>query len=395
MPVLLYSYILTETIVPFLASLLVLGGILFLGNILPLFDLIIEFRVGFADFIRLCFYLVPSLLLFAVPMSSMLGVILCFSRMVTDNEIIALKSVGMGTNNLLPPVALFALISAALTLYMGTALIPASTVATEKLLFKIASEKFDQGLKENQFSQAIGKVVFYIDRISPDSRRWQGVYLSDAREGGSPTIITASAGRFKARPEQLLLEVILEDGTIHHTAVQNQNDEISETIQFDRYSLSFPLQHPEFLQRDKASAFGKKGMTQEELLAFARKQGHEEEEAISKLIEYHKRLVLAAGCFLLTILALPLAIRSRPGSRAVALPFGLLLFIVYYVILTGAKAAAENGMDIALSMWTPNALFAILAIYLLATKDKMSESPLERILRPFTSLWVNRTSRKK
>lgn len=396
MPFLLYSYILTETIIPFLASLLILGSILFLGKMLPIFEMIIEFGVNFPDFLRLCIYLTPSLLLFAIPMASMLGVMLCFSRMVADNEIIAFKSVGIGTNNLLPPVALFALSTAALTLYMGTGLIPASTIATEKLLFKIATEKFDQGLKENQFSQGMGGVVFYIDRLATDSPRWQGVYVTDTRDSSNPMIITATTGKFTPKPEELLLQVILEDGSIHRTAANEQGETISETIQFDRYSLHLPLQYPQFLEKDKAAAFGKKGMTQQEILEFAEKHESDNEEVISKMIEYHKRPVLAVGCFLLTVLGLPIAIRSRPGAKAVALPFGLLLFILYYILLTGAKTLAESDLGVAVSMWSPNLLFGIFTVYLLATKDKQSqESLLDYLLWPLVFIvnWIKRSKK--
>ncbi|MFO7761282.1 MAG: LptF/LptG family permease [Thermodesulfobacteriota bacterium] len=394
-PILLYSYILTETIIPFLASLLILGNILFLGKLLPLFDLIINFRVNPLDFLKLCIYLTPNLLLYAIPMASMLGVILCFSRMVADNEIIALKSVGIGTNNLLPPITVFAVVTAALTLYIGTGLIPTSTIATEKLLFKIATEKFDKGLKENQFGQGIGKVVFYIDRIKPDSHKWQGIYLSDTRDSRNPMIITAARGQFTAKPEQLLLQVTLKDGSIHRTIQEEPGKELSETIQFEKYSLNLPLRYPQFLDSDKSVAFGKKAMTQKELLAFAEKHEPGNEEAISKMIEYHKRLVLAVGCFLLTVLGLPLAIRSRPGAKTVALPFGLVLFILYYILLTGGKAAAEKNAGIAVSMWTPNLLFGILTVYLLATKDKKSESLLVScILRPLTHIY-NRIKQRK
>ncbi|MFP3983443.1 MAG: LptF/LptG family permease [Desulfurivibrionaceae bacterium] len=385
MPFLLYSYILTETLIPFFASLLILGGILFLGQMLPLFEMIVELRVGLDDFLRLCFYLLPNLSLFAIPMASMLGVILCFNRMVADNEIVVLKSSGIGSNNLLPPVALFGLVTAAFTFYTGTALIPASTIATEKLLFKVTSEKFDQGLKEGEFSEGTGKIVFYIDRIAPDSNKWQGVYVSDMRDSSNPVIVSASSGRFKAVPDNLQLQVILEDGAIHYGGQDKNNNQVSETIQFEEYFLTMPLQYPQFLTGDKDTAFGKKGMTQEELLTFAEKHGPEDEETISKMIEYHKRLVLAVGCFLLTVLGLPLAVRSRPGARAVALPFSLLLFVFYYILLTGAKAAAESGMGVAISMWSPNILFGIFAVYLLSTNDKLShEALLDYIFWPLT-----------
>ena len=140
---------------------------------------------------------------------------------------------------------------------------------------------------------------------------------------------------------------------------------ISQTVLFKDYTLNFPLLHPQLAAEKRAGGFGKSSMSQKQLLQFANKYTSTLDRATSLLIEFHKRLVLAAGCFILSILAVPFAMRNKPGQRALGMPLGLSFFILYYISFTAAKVASESGLPVGLSMWTPNFIFALLAIYLL------------------------------
>ena len=70
---------------PFFASLVILSGVLFLSKMVPFLDIVLDLGIGFADFLRLCAYMTPNLLLFSLPMTGMLAVILCFSRLSNES----------------------------------------------------------------------------------------------------------------------------------------------------------------------------------------------------------------------------------------------------------------------------------------------------------------------
>jgi lipopolysaccharide export system permease protein len=320
--------------------------------------------------------MLPNLFLFVIPMASMLGVIICFSRMVNDNEMIAIKAAGIGLYRMLPPVVIFAVCTTLLTGYAATKLIPSSTVALEKLFISLANDKFTKGLTEKQFSEGIRDVVFYINDIDKDTGQWQGVYVSDNRDKENPRIIIASTGSFTGYPDKLFFTVRLNNGSMHLA-----NGATSQTVQFQDYTLNLSLLHSRFTSGKDAVDFGKKAMSQKQLLTFAKKHKSKPDKIIPKLIEYHKRYVLAAGCFILSILGIPFAMRNQPGQRAVGIPLGLSFFIVYYICFTAAKVASESGIPVGLAMWTPNILFAVLALYLLhhAHRER-TEDMLDKLL---------------
>ncbi|MCK5404093.1 MAG: LptF/LptG family permease, partial [Desulfobulbaceae bacterium] len=373
MPFLLLTYLTTEMLAPFFASLVILSGVLFLSKMVPFLDIVFDLGIGFADFLRLCVYMTPNLLLFSLPMTSMLAVILCFSRLSNDNEIMALKAAGIGVYRMLPSVVLFAFSVALLTGFSSTMLMPSGTVAMKKLLFQLAREKIDKGMQEKRFSDGIGDMVLYVDRIDRDSG-WQGVYVSDMRNEESPVTIFAKTGRVESRPDQMTLTLYLNDGSMHRTS-----GETTQTISFKQYALSLFLEGPAVIGTKSATEIGKNGMTQQQLLAKAKSSGLDTSAGIDCLIEYHERLVLAVGCFMLTLISFPLGIQVRPGERPAGLPFGLLIYIFYYVLVSAAKVVSESGfLPVARAMWLPDVILALFTVYFLRITAAESSGGLFR-----------------
>jgi lipopolysaccharide export system permease protein len=292
-------------------------------------------------------------------MASMLGVILCFSRMVNDNEMISIKAAGIGLYRMLTPVIIFAICTTLLTGYAATRLNPSGSIAMKKLLVTLATDKFTKGISAKQFSEGINDVVLYIDGIDKETGEWQGVYVADNRDKKNPLTIVAASGNLTSHTDNLLLSVQLKNGSIHQA-----EGVISQTVQFEDYILNLSLQNPKVTGGEK-ELYGKKEMSQKQLLAYAEKHGPDSEKSISRTIEYHKRFALAGGCFILSIMGIPLAMRIRPGQRAIGMPLGLFFFITYYICITAAKVASEGGVPVGLAMWMPNIVFLLFTLYLL------------------------------
>ena len=129
MPRLLYTYLANQVLAPFYASLIILTSILFLGKLIPILDIILDYNIAPFDFLRLYAYFTPQLLLFALPMASMMGVILGTTHLNNDNELMVLRASGISLYKMLPPVLIIALCTALLTGYFSIHLIPAGNRA--------------------------------------------------------------------------------------------------------------------------------------------------------------------------------------------------------------------------------------------------------------------------
>jgi lipopolysaccharide export system permease protein len=373
MPILLYAYLTTQILAPFFASLVILGSVLFLGNLIPLLETIIDFHITLPDFIRLYAYMSPQLFLFAIPMASMMGVILGFTRMANDGEIMVIKSCGTGLYKMLPPVILVALCTATITGLFSLSLIPRGTIAMDKMLVQLAREKINKGLPAKRFSENMGDIVLYADTVDKKTNEWRGIYITDTRDPRTPVIIMAASGRLDSGNSHSSMTLTLNNGSLHRS-----KGSVNQTMKFKRYTINLPIPAVGHINGTKP---GKNAMNQDQLLTQANKLGIKTKQGADLLREYHKRLVLPVSCFIFSILGIPLGLLAGPGQRAIGIPFGLGVFTLYYIFLTAAEALSESLIiPVPVAMWTPNIIFALLTIVLVRSAQKESSAiHLERI----------------
>ena len=353
LPLLFYSYLATEMLAPFFASFLIMNGVFFLIKLIPFLNLVLELNISLGDFVRLFSYLFPNMFLYSIPMASMLGITIGFSRLANDTEILAFKASGIGIYQALPPLVAIALIVSLITGYFSIRLIPAGDTAMQHMMFQLAKEKIDKGVKERTFTEALGDLVVHIDYTDKETGVWNNVWVSDMRNRKTPAITMARYGSMNTDLEEMVVTLILLNGTM-----QIPEDGKAQTISFDRYSIRIPLKLP-----SSAPNVKKRGtMHMSELLDKAKELGVETDAGRPYVTEFHKRLVLPIGCFFLSLLGMPLGLQAGPGRRAIGVPFGLLLYITYYIMFTMSRNLANSGaFPVALVMWVPNMFFCTLA----------------------------------
>ncbi len=380
-PLLLYSYIANELLAPFFASFLILYGVFFLVRLIPLLEVVLALRIGPADFIRLFSYIFPRMLLYIIPMASMAGVIVGFTRLTNDREILALKACGVSLKQMLPPVILIAAAIATLTGFFSIRLIPAGALGFKQLMFQLAKEKIDKGLQAKEFTEALGDIVVYVDEID-DQQRWHGVYVSDMRGRTQPLITVAKTGHMEAEMERMMVTIVLNDGTLH-----NNEGLDNQLIRFERYQLQISLRQPTQVGKEDVTSQTRGAMSQDQLLKAAAKLAPDSKAARIYLSEYHHRLVLPVGCFILSLLGLPLGLQAGPGRQAVGIPLGLGFFVLYYITFTTTRVMSEEGfVPLVLGMWLPNILFLLLTVLIFRRVNRerpLIPEPVQRVLLAF------------
>ena len=388
-PLLLWSYVATEMLAPFFASFIILYCVFFLIRLIPLLEVVLALQIGFADFVRLFSYIFPHMLLYVIPMACMAGVIIGFTRMTNDREILALKASGISLRRMLPPIVLIAAAISLLTGYFSIRLIPAGELGVKQLMFTLAKEKIDKGLKAKEFTEALGDLVVYVEEID-EQKEWHGVYVSDMRGRVQPLITMARSGRMSADMENMMVTVVLDDGTLH-----NAEGRDNQVIHFKQYQLQIPLRPPTRVGGEDVTTQNRNTMSQQLLLAAADRHGPRTKVGRMYLSEYHHRLSLPVGCFLLSLLGLPLGLQAGPGRRAVGIPLGLGFFIFYYITFTISRVMSEEGtLSMVVGMWLPNIFFLALTVFIFHRVEQ--ERPLvperlqlliiglfDRTLRPF------------
>ena len=371
-------YIIREMFGPFSINVIVFAFLFLMTEMIEIADWIVNYNLSFWAVLTMIYYTMPSFMVFIIPMSIMLAILLTFLRLSSDNEIVALKSCGMSIYRLLGPVMLFCLFGFCLTIFMTLYGVPKSKASLEEMSLKLAASNVDIGLKERTFNDAFNGVMLYVNEIDVKNRKLIDVFIEDKRKPDIVSTVVAPEGRLIGEPEKYIYHLILSNGTIHMT---NPKERSANSIQFNTYTLSL-----DFKQQLAKATHRKKDrdeMTLAELQAYIEKREKKKDEKYYKAkIALHQRFSIPIACLTLGLLAFPLGIQSKSTRRSFGLILCLFFFFLYYVLLTAGYSFGKSGAyPPAIGTWVPNLVMGIIGLYFLFQTAKEKSLKLDLIAR--------------
>jgi lipopolysaccharide export system permease protein len=352
---LLNRYIVREIAVPFGMILSVLTFVLLMGKILQIMDLMINKGIGLTHVARLMFYLVPSFLMFTIPISLLISILIGLGRLSGDNEWTVMRMSGLSLYQLSVPVAGLALAAFLLTLLTTLFLVPYGNLASKQLLFDLARQKASIGIREKVFIDDFQGILLYTESIPAHGDFLEGVLISDGRMSREPSTIIARRAYLVSNPETLVMTLRLEDGSTHTVDAALSHYRKMDFRYYDvRLDLSPNL---------SGSSQGVKSSTEMSLGEMTRilRSGTLRGEALRELtIELHKKLTIPLSCLVFALTGIPLGIRAHRSVRSRGFTIGLVLVLVYYLFRLSGEALVETGrLSPLIGTWTPNVLFAL------------------------------------
>ena len=366
-------YVFKEMIPPFVVSVLVLTFIFLMTQILDITNLIVNQRADIISVFLLLVYSMPYFLIFVVPMSVMLAVLLTFLKLSSDNEVIALKAGGYSVYELLPPVLLFCLIGFLVTSFMSIYGLPWGRLSFKSLAFEVAKSNIDLALKERTFNNSFRGVTLFVGEVDMRDRALTDIFLQDARRSDAVSTVVAPKGHYYSNPGKLTFELRLYDGIINEVDLDEKS---WNSIEFETYDFNLDLARAISSARDRPK--DEEEMSLAELRQALREASVKDDQYYLTLMEFHKKFALPFSCFVLGLIAVPLGIQSKDARRSFGIILGLLVFLVYYVILSAGWVFGEAGSYPPLiGMWMPNLVIGALAVYLMFMTA--SERPIKLI----------------
>src|SRR5271157_5893386 len=185
----IHRYIFKEIASSFIIILFILTFVLLMGKILQIMDLMINKGISVFAIAKLIFFLLPSFMLFTIPIALLIAILIAMGRFSADNEITALKTSGISLMQIYYPVAIVSLITFIITIIVGYFLVPQSNFATKRLLFTIAQQNANIGIKEKVFNSDFKGFLLYAENIPVDKNYMEGVIVSDNRIIGEQNTI--------------------------------------------------------------------------------------------------------------------------------------------------------------------------------------------------------------
>ena len=366
----IHRYILQGVLIPLGLNLLFFTFIFLMGKMLKITKLIINYQVD-AGFIGLLLvYSIPHFLVFVFPISLMLSILLAFMRMSADNEILALKSAGVSLYRMMPPVLAVLLCGTAATLIMTVYGMPQSKLAVKRLTYNTLAAHANVGLKARTFNNQFKQVTLYVNAIDTHSMRLTDVFIEDRRNPDAVSTIVAPSGELIRVPGRRAVRVRLYDGLINQVKRDRQS---ASTLYFATYDIEFDMKQAAKLSRYKRK--DEDEMSLAELDAHIRRVKADPDDYHEALNEYHMKFSIPAACLALGLLAIPLGVELKSSRKSAGLGMGLIVFMLYYVLMTGGITFGEMGLVAPLiGLWVPNVIFSVAGIVMLVRSA--NEKPL-------------------
>ncbi len=355
----LTRYILGEIISLTLIGFALFTFILFIPYLPHILEVVVRSSSTWSDVAQVFLFTLPNLFKVTIPMAVLWGLLLGYSRLASDSEIIAMRACGLGIGYFVRVASIIAIAGTLLGLGNSIYLAPRSNQAIVAL---------EQSLEKSQASYEIQPHVFYEDfrdyvlyvqdvRAGAGAANWVHVFMADVSDPANPIVTTAeSATVVNDNSQELIMR--LRNGLRDETVADQPGQSNISTFNTTDMPLALGQQNDIHLGRLETALYA---MPLSALL-----QRIHGPDGKKYLIELHNRFAYPIACLVLMLVGVPLGVASRRGGKSSGFVFTILLVFVYYFLSsTGIALGQQNRLPAFLAVWSANLLFAAAGIFLL------------------------------
>jgi LPS export ABC transporter permease LptG/LPS export ABC transporter permease LptF len=374
----LTRYILGEILSHALIGCVIFTFILFMKELPRILEMVVHNSSFFTSVVEIILFMLPNFFMLTIPMAVLVGVLLGYSRLAADSEVIAIRASGLGIGYFVRVASIVAIGGTLLGLANSLLLAPRANRAILAMNKELASQASYE-IEPRVFDEDFHNFVLYVQdvRAGTGAAHWRQVFMADTTDSANPLITTAASATVSNDSTQQLL-VRLRDGSRHETVtLQPQQYNIS-TFDFTDLPLVSSQQNDVHLGRMDTDIYA--------MPMSALRQRSLAPDGKRFQIEMHKRFAYPAACLVLMLVGVPLGVTSRRGGKSFAWIFTILLVFLYYLLSsTGIALGKQNWISAFFAVWSANLLFAAGGLFLLW--QMASGGRVLNALTAWTSRW--------
>ena len=332
-----------------LISLLLLSAVLLAQQFARLAEILIYADLPFSLFASIGAALLPGVLIFSIPLATLAGIIIGFSRMGSDSEIVAMRAAGVGSWTMIWPALLVGLLFTGATTYLHLKEVPEAARDLERIGLEGALAKLDSPVEPRVFS-TLPRFVIYVRDGNKELGTWGRVFVSEQRGDQTTGVYTARSGRIDSSGEQS--ELVLADvlSTKFPTAAAERepaatggNNEPKSYIveRSDQLRLSINLGRAEIVKQLNERDISADAMEWSELRERVETGSPDKQKEALRIL--NRRAALSLAPLVFSLLGATLGLRIRRGGRSVGVLLTLIVVIVYYLLSLLGESMARVG----------------------------------------------------
>jgi LPS export ABC transporter permease LptG len=362
-------------------SLLMLSAVLFAQQASRLTEVLLYTELPISLLAELGAALLPGVLVFSIPLAALAGVIIGFSRMGSDSEIVAMRAAGVGSWTMIWPALIVGLLFSGATTYLHLKEAPRAARDLERIALQGALAKLDSPVEPRTFN-TLPRHVIYVRDGDKALGTWGRVFIFAQQPDGKNKVFTARSGRIDSSGDQS--ELVLTDVLVTGVTEGDQTDKQYVVERSDQLRISINTGRSEIVQRLKDRDTNADAMDWEDLRERVSSGTEAQQREAARIL--NRRAALAAAPFVFSLMAVALGMRVRRGGRSVGVLLTLLVVIVYYLIsLLGESLARVGTVSPYVGPWLATVFIVGVSFLLLLFNRKQLS---------FSTAWLKRAGEK-
>ena len=328
--------------------------------------------------------LLPGVLTFSIPLATLAGIIIGYSRMGSDSEIVAMRSAGVGSWTMIWPALLIGLLLSGATTYLHLKEAPEAARDLERIALEGALAKLDSPVEPRTFS-TLPKYVIYVRDADKALGTWGRVFIFAQPNERTNQVLTARSGRIDSSGDQseLVLSDVLSTRFPATNVVTTGNQGASTPAgpdpagplntdgqtqyvveRFDQLRFSINTGRADIVQRLNQRDTNADSMDWAELRERTKTGTVVQQREAARVL--NRRMALSIAPFVFALIGAALGLRVRRGGRSVGVLLSLIVVIVYYLLsLLGESLARAGTMSPYVGPWLATVFIAGLSFLFL------------------------------
>lgn len=343
----LTRYIAAELFFPFSISFFVLTFVLLMTRILALADLLFQEGVGFWNIAHILTSIVLYLSGVTVPMAFLLGILLCFGRLTSDSEMIALRASGISLMRIIRPVFFFCVAVFCGAFYLQTTILPQADWQST-LSIKHLEQNALSLLEEKKWVEGFGNAAIYVEELEADNC-FKNIRIHQAvQDQRIPRMVYATSGHYTLNEKDRKIIFSLDNGYLEEPSEKKGS---LMRIDFGNYTIEIELSQKVFRPPVKDFAH----LTSLEISEQLRNKDLTPQEYKDLVFIRHSRLALAFACIVFFLLGVPLSVNMSTPDKSTNFSVAGFMALGWYLLMLSGRAMALKGIiPVELGLWLPN-----------------------------------------
>ncbi|MGB0561812.1 MAG: LptF/LptG family permease [Spirulinaceae cyanobacterium] len=357
---LLDRYLMSQIIAPFLFGVGLFSSLgIAVGVLFDLVRRITEFGLPVTLALKVAFFSTPQFICYAFPMALLLATLMAYSRLASDSELVALRSVGVSVYRIVLPGLLFSLLVTGVTFWFNDWVVPESNHIAAITMEQALSGDRPQFQDSNIFYPEYGVIaddqgeernvltrLFYAETFDGD--KMYNLTVVDRSQGNVSQIITAESAQWNPK----INKWDFFDGIIY---LLSGDGSFRNILRFGREEIQLPRTPLDLAQRVRDNTEMTIAQAREylKILRFSK----DENKARKIATRLHQKISFPFACLIFGGVGAALGARSNTGGRGTSFAICVVMIFVYYTLFTTTGAMGVAGaLPPIVAAWVANAL---------------------------------------